>query len=104
MTRRASASSVSGPLTRSRSERNSSSEYESVSSWLGAGVHAPEVARVAAVAAAEVAGRALDDDDAGAGFARGQRGAQPRVAAAEHRDVVDVLLRRQPAWHAIANL
>ena len=47
---------------------------------------------MAAVSAAEVAGRALHDNDAGASFARGQRGAEARVAAAEHRDVVDVLL------------
>ena len=47
---------------------------------------------MATVSAAEVAGRALDDNDAGASFARRQRGAQARVAAAEYRDVVDVLL------------
>ena len=58
----------------------------------GHGVHAPEVARVATVSAAEVPWRALDDNDARASFARRQRGAQARVAAAEHCDVVDFLL------------
>ena len=33
-------------------------------------------------------GRALDDDDAGAGFACGERGAEARVAATEYGDVV----------------
>ena len=42
------------------------------------------------VSAAEVARRALDDDDAGAGFARRQCCAQTGVAAAEHCDVVGV--------------
>jgi len=39
-----------------------------------------------------VAGRTLDDDDAGAGFARRQRGTQTGVAAAEHCDVVGLRL------------
>ena len=44
----------------------------------GCCVQAAEVARVPAVSAAEVARRALEDDDAGAGFARGERRAQAR--------------------------
>ena len=89
MTRRASASSVSCPLTRSRSETNSSSKYESVSSGLGPACM--RRLRVWRLFPPRVAGCARRQRP-GAGFARGQRGAQARVAAAEHCDVVDVLL------------
>ena len=41
----------------------------------------------------KLARRALEDDDAGAGLARGQRGAQPGVAAAEDGDVIPLRAR-----------
>ena len=50
-------------------------------------VHRPEVARVAAVAAAKSPRRPFEHDDRGPALARGERRAEARVAAAEHRDV-----------------
>jgi len=54
----------------------------------GCCVEAAEVARVPAVPATEVARRTLEDDDAGAGTARGDRRAQRGIAAANHHYVV----------------
>ena len=54
----------------------------------GRRVHRAQVAGVAAVAAAHRLGRMLQHHDAGAGLGRGDGGAQGRVAAAEHGDVV----------------
>ncbi len=58
------------------------------------GVRTAQIARVPAVAAAEVPRRAFEHDDARARLARGQRRAQRGVAAAEHRDVVARAARR----------
>ena len=92
-TSRASASSVSSPVTRSRSARNSSSGY-GVGQHVGRrGVRAAQVAGVPAVAAAEMARRAFEHDDAARPPARAVSAAHSAgVAAAEHGDVVDAAL------------
>ena len=59
-----------------------------MSTSVGAVVHAPQVARVAAVAAAERARGAFDDDDARAALGGGERRAQRGIAAAEDGDVI----------------
>ena len=51
-------------------------------------VRAAEIPRVPAVPAAELAGRAFDDEDARARFACGERGTQGGVPSAEDHDVV----------------
>ena len=88
MTMRASASFVRPPVTSRRSQ-------PVLVCGIGTGervrrtlVHAAQVAGVAAVAAAEVPGGGFQQQDARAGRARRQSGAQRRIAAARDEDVV----------------
>jgi hypothetical protein len=50
-------------------------------------VHAAQVARVGGIAAAPGARRGFEQQHAGAGLARHERGAQGRVAAADDQDI-----------------
>ena len=58
-------------------------------------VHAAQVARVLRIAAAPFARRGLEQQHAGAGLARHQRGAQRGVAAADHQHVEHAVSSRR---------